>query len=76
VFRTAPNEFAVVLAETDLDGAGIAMRRVSASIDADPACGGVGIWWGAAALEADDELASIVERASVALDDAKRAVRR
>jgi GGDEF domain-containing protein len=76
VFRTAPDQFAAVLAETDLDGAGIAMRRVSASIEADPACGGVVIWWGAAALEPDDELASIVERARVALDDAKRAVRR
>ena len=76
MFRLEGARFAVVLAETDVEGAGIAMRRISAAIDDDPACLGVGISWGATALETGDELPSIVERATSALDDAKRALSR
>ena len=76
VFRLGGDEFAVVLAETGAEGAAIAMGRITTAIERDPACSGVGVSWGGAALEPDDDLASLVARADAALCQAKRTLRR
>ena len=70
-FRFGGDEFAVIFSGVDLAGAGVAMRRVQEAVTADPACRGVGLSWGLAALAGDDP-DTVVLSADAALYDAKR----
>ncbi len=71
VFRFGGDEFAVIFSGVNPAGAGVAMRRVQEAMAADPACCGVGLSWGLAALAGEDP-DTMMLRADAALYEAKR----
>jgi diguanylate cyclase (GGDEF)-like protein len=76
VFRLGGDEFALLLVEPQGDGAAVVADRISASIENDPACGGVGASWGVGIFEAGDDAASLIGRADTMLYAAKRLLNR
>jgi diguanylate cyclase (GGDEF)-like protein len=65
-YRIGGDEFALILVGADEAGAREVARRLALTIEADPACGGVGISWGVTMAGAGDPAASLA-RADAAL---------
>ena len=60
-FRLEGDEFAIIYAEADAEGATIAVRRLEAAVLADHGCGGIGVSWGVAALHGGDPAALVAD---------------
>jgi diguanylate cyclase (GGDEF)-like protein len=75
-FRLGGDEFGLLLIEPDADaGAALVADRISAAIEADAACGGVGASWGVAVFAPADDAASLLGRADAMLYANKRALK-